>query len=134
MWSGFRFTELKAFGQHAPCAWVMRPNDNGWQKRPSIAFAPNKSKHEEDANADLSTGLWQGLHDHMFQGPYKTPAYLHYDEIALGLYRTISRAAEDWLDKKQDQRIAVDRFFQVKIRFKFSDIRRFCNFSMRSAQ
>ena len=47
------------------------------------------------------------------------------------MYRTINRAANDWLADKEHK---VDRYRQVKIRFLFSDLRRFANFNMRCAQ
>ena len=53
---GYAF-QLKVFGQHAPREWVLRPNENDWQKRPSVAFAPNKSDIAEDTDAAWSTGL-----------------------------------------------------------------------------
>ena len=94
---GYSF-QLKVFGQHAPCEWVLRPTDNGWQKRPSVSFAPNKSPMDEDVNADMSTGMWQGVHDWMFAGPSRKPAYLHYDEFALGMYPVVVISRVDFRD------------------------------------
>ena len=118
------------FGQHAPCEWILLPNTNIWPKRPNIAFARNKSPLDEDVNADLSTGLWQGFHDWMFCGPYNAPSYLCYDDYARGFYRTINQAVSDWLDVTEND----DEFMQVKIRFCFPDLRRKTNFAMRGAQ
>ena len=126
---GYAF-QIKAFGQHAPCEWVLRPNKNGWQKRPSICFAPNKSPMDSDVNSDLSTGLWQGFHDWMFRDAFQSPSYFCYDGYARGIYHTISQAANDWIDSTAN----VDEYLQVKLRFLFSDIRRFTHFAMRGAQ
>ena len=130
---GYAF-QLKAFGQNEACEWVWRPSENGWQKRLSVAISPNKNSIDEDANADLSMGVVQGLHDWMFKGPFAEPQYLCYDTYALGLYRTVRRAVDDWIDAKAAAPDPVERFFLVKLGFAFTDLRRFSHFAMRSAQ
>ena len=130
---GYTF-QLKAFGQNEACEWVWRPSENGWQKRLSVAISPNKNPIDEDANADLSMGVVQGLHDWMFKGPFAEPQYLCYDTYALNLFRTIRRAVDDWIEAKAAASDPVERFFLVKLGFAFTDLRRFSHFAMRSAQ
>ena len=126
--------QLKAFGQNEACEWVWRPTENGWQKRLSVAISPNKNPIDEDANANFSMGLMQTFHDWMFQGPFASPQYLCYDEWSLNMYRVVNRAVDDWIDKHAATDKPVERYLQVKLRFAFSDLRRFSHFAMRGAQ
>ena len=81
---GYAF-QLKAFGQNEACEWVWRPSENGWQKRISVAVCPNKIPMDEDANADFSAGIWQGLHNWMWSGPSLRHEYYYLDPYALGV-------------------------------------------------
>ena len=51
----------------------------------------------------------------MLCGPHAEPVYLQYDDYARALYRTINRAANDWLDAKADQSVQVDKYPAVII-------------------
>ena len=59
-------------------------------------------------------GLVQGFHDWMSQGPFQAPQYLCYDAYALGIYRTVRKAVDDWLEAKAAAEENVERFLAVK--------------------
>ena len=59
---------------------------------------------------------------------------LYLDEFSLPLYRAAKRAIDDWLLNKAEGREPVDKHFEVKLNFFFSDFVRWCFFAMRLDQ
>ena len=63
------------------------------------------------------------------------PQYLCFDSWALGIFRIVRKAVDDWIDAKAaTDHDRVERFLAVQLGCVFTDLRRFAHFAMRGAQ
>lgn len=126
--------QTKLFGQWEAVEWALRPNANGFQKRFSFAFSPDRNLWDQDVNDSMSMGLLQGIHDFQLKGPNGMPCHIHPDGYALSIFRTVLNTVSEWQDHQEAQEVKLQKFFMVKLNFAFSDILRFAAVEMRKAQ
>ena len=125
--------QLKVAGQWEAVEWVLKPTPNGFQKRITFTFAPDRSPHNEAQKSAWSQGLWLGMHAWTYKVNFHCRQLCSYDGFALGMWHTVQRAIGDWIDDQARAKIVVSRWFLVKLNFAFSDVLRFSFVSMRYA-
>ncbi|CAK0891527.1 unnamed protein product [Prorocentrum cordatum] len=117
--------QFKARGQYEACEWKLRPGARGFQKRPPIAFAPERSHFNRDVKAGLSGGLWRSLHRWMLVGPCEQQSHLCCDGQARIMRHIVQVAIAERLDSMAQSTARLNKYFIIKLNFAFSGILRF---------
>ncbi|CAL1158597.1 unnamed protein product [Cladocopium goreaui] len=122
-------TMVKLWGQLEAAEWVLRPTPNGFPKRCSVAWSPDRNPVDPDVAAGMSTGFIAQLHDFALGFPGARPSRCGPDEYAATILQTVRRAVHDWLDEHH-----VDSNLSAKLGFVGTDMLRYAQVNMRIAQ
>lgn len=125
--------QLKCAGQWEAVEWVLKPTPNGFQKRLSFTFAPNRSPENEAQQAGWSQGLFVAMHSWMFRTHTDRLQVCSNGGPALSMWYTVRRTVGEWIEEKQRQVVKINRWFLVELNFAFSDVLRFSFVAMRYA-